>query len=119
MSSEQPGGELEWRDTYYILFQKAKRPTLNQVEAAISAATNRVSLENMDADDDGLFESILVQAPEDNAALEISFEAGEAVVEQCIQLAEQMQTDDGLTADQLTELLAADARLDVMHFGTR
>ena len=28
--------QLEWRDTYFILFQQSGRPTLTQVEAAIS-----------------------------------------------------------------------------------
>ena len=28
--------QLEWRDTYFILFQNSGRPTLTQVEAAIT-----------------------------------------------------------------------------------
>ena len=31
------GDQLEWRDTYFILFQESGRPTLTQVEAALSA----------------------------------------------------------------------------------
>ena len=55
--------QLEWRDTYFILFQDSGRPTLTQVEAAISEATRRVTLENLEADEDGMFQSVLVQAP--------------------------------------------------------
>jgi hypothetical protein len=108
------GDQLEWRDTYFILFPSSSRPTLTQVEAAISAATRRVTLENLEADDDGLFESLLVQAPEDHAALEISYETGVAVIEQSAQLAKQLKGE--ATPDQLKRLLRADARLDVMHF---
>jgi hypothetical protein len=106
--------QLEWRDTYFILFDQSARPTLSQVEAAISDATRRVTLENLEADDDGMFESLLVQAPDDHAALEISYETGDAVVEQSAQLAKQLRGE--ATPDQLKRLLRADARLDVMHF---
>jgi hypothetical protein len=106
--------QLEWRDTYFILFQSADRPTLTQLEAAITEATPRVSLENLEADDDGMFESVLVQAPDDNAALEISYETGEAVIEQTTALAKQLKKE--LKPDQLARLLRCDARLDVMLF---
>ena len=106
--------QLEWRDTYFILFQSSGRPTLTQVEAAITDATKHITLENLEADDDGMFESVLVQAPDDNAALEISFETGEAVIEQSTALAKQLKKE--LKSDQLARLLKCDARLDVMLF---
>jgi hypothetical protein len=106
--------QLEWRDTYFILFNETDRPTLSQVEAAISDASRRLKLENLEADDDGMFESALVQAPQDNAALEISYETGEAVVEQSVELAKQLKGE--LNAKQLAKMLKANARLDVMLF---
>jgi hypothetical protein len=106
--------QLEWRDTYFILFQQADRPTLTQVEAAISDSSKRLKLENLEADDDGLFESVLVQAPLDNAALEISYESGDAVIEQSAELAKQLKGD--LKGSELQRMLKADARLDVMLF---
>ncbi|HEX2477607.1 MAG TPA: hypothetical protein VHK01_22815 [Lacipirellulaceae bacterium] len=106
--------QLEWRDTYFILFDQSHRPTLSQVEAAISDASRRLKLENLEADDDGMFESVLVQAPQDNAALEISYETGEAVIAQSTDLAKQLKGE--LNAKQLAKMLKADARLDVMLF---
>ena len=106
--------QLEWRDTYFILFQQADRPTLTQVEAAITESSRRLKLENLEADDDGMFESVLVQAPQDNAALEISYETGEAVVAQSADLAKQLKGE--LNAKQLKQMIKADARLDVMLF---
>ena len=50
-----------------------------------------------------MFESVLVQAPQDNAALEISYETGDAVVAQSTDLAKQLK--DELDKKQL----AADA----------
>jgi hypothetical protein len=106
--------QLEWRDTYFILFQQSDRPTLTQVEAAITEASRRLKLENLEADDDGMFESVLVQAPQDNAALEISYETGDAVVQQSAELAKQLK--DELKTKELKQMLKADARLDVMLF---
>jgi hypothetical protein len=106
--------QLEWRDTYFILFQQSDRPTLTQVEAAITESSRKLKLENLEADEDGMFESALVQAPQDNAALEISYETGDAVVQQSADLAKQLK--DELKAKQLQRMLKADARLDVMLF---
>jgi hypothetical protein len=106
--------ELEWRDTYFILFNQSERPTLTQVESAISRASRRLKLEHLEADEDGMFESVLVQAPEDNAALEISYETGEAVEAQSADLAKQLKGE--LDKKQLAQMLRADARLDVMLF---
>jgi len=108
------GDQLEWRDTYFILFQQSGRPTLTQVEAAVSDSAPHITLENLEADEDGMFESLLVQAPEDHSALEISYERGDAVIEQSAALAKQLRGE--ATAEQLKQLLRADARLDVMHF---
>jgi hypothetical protein len=110
----EEGDQLEWRDTYFILFQQSGRPTLTQVEAAISESARHITLENLEADEDGMFESLLVQAPEDHSALEISYERGDAVIEQSAALAKQLRGE--ATAEQLKQLLRADARLDVMHF---
>ena len=111
---QDDGDELEWRDTYFILFPRAHRPTLTQVEAAITESSRRLKLENLEADEDGMFESVLVEAPQDNAALEISYETGDAVVEQSADLAKQLQGE--LDSKQLQKMLKADARLDVMFF---
>jgi len=108
------GDQLEWRDTYFILFQESGRPTLTQVEAAITDETRHITLENLEADEDGMFESLLVQAPDDHSAMEISYETGEAVIEQSAALAKQLRGE--ATPDQLKKLLRANARLDVMHF---
>jgi len=114
MSDSNNDDELEWRDTYFILFSQSDRPTLTQVESAISGASRRLKLEHLEADDDGMFESVLVQAPEDNAALEISYETGDAVIAQSTDLAKQLKGE--LDKKQLTRMLQADARLDVMLF---
>ncbi len=106
--------QLAWRETYFVMFNAHDRPTITQIEGAIADASHRLKLENMIANDDGLFESGLVQAPEDNAAMEISFEMGDSVIEQSAEAAKRFKKQ--LTGKQLAHLLKADARLDIMHF---
>ncbi|MBN1853341.1 MAG: hypothetical protein JW829_11475 [Pirellulales bacterium] len=111
---EQRENELQWIETYYIFFPSDRRPTLMQIDTALSKINDRCQLENREADEDGLFESILVDAPDDHAAIEISYETGESVTEQSLELAKQLR--DELDQEQLRTLVQSDARLDVMHF---
>ncbi len=113
-SKRSSGDELLWLETYFIVFPQKRRPTLTQVERALMEADPRLRLENLSANDDGLFESVLVESPEDHAAVEISYEASESVIEQNLQWAKQLQ--EQLSPKQLQQLVAADARLDVAHF---
>jgi hypothetical protein len=106
--------DLLWLETYFIMFPHQRRPTLAQVEHALAEANPHLVLQNLAADDDGRFASLLVQSPEDHAAVEVSYETGEAVIEQSLEWAKQMQKQ--LTPAQLQQLVAADARLDVAHF---
>ena len=113
-SRERSGDELLWLETYFIVFPTKRRPTLSQVERALTEAGPRLKIENLAADDDGLFESVLIESPEDHAAVEVSYEASESVIEQNLEWAKQMQGQ--LTPKQLQQLVAADARFDVAHF---
>ncbi len=113
-ASVPKGDELFWLETYFIVFPHKRRPTLAQVEHALSEADPRLKLENLAADDDGLFASLLVQSPEDHAAVEVSYEVGDAVIEQNLEWAKQLKKQ--LTASQLQQMVASDARLDVAHF---
>lgn len=106
--------ELLWLETYFIVFPHDRRPTLAQVEHALAEADPRLKLENLAADDEGLFASLLVQSPEDHAAVEISYEVGDAVVEQNLAWAKQLQKQ--LSSQHLQQMMTADARLDVAHF---
>lgn len=106
--------DYHWRETYYILFDAARRPTLTQVERILGELSGHIRLENLTANEDGQFESLVLQSPDDHAALEISYETGEAVIEQAVDLAKQLKAE--AEPQQLTQLLKASARLDVMHF---
>ena len=111
---DQSSDELHWRETYFILFPHQRRPSLESVAAALRGASKRFQMENPSADEQGLLQSLLVESPEDHAAVEISYEVGDGVIAQNLEWAKQLQAD--LDPDQLQEMIKADARLDVAHF---
>lgn len=106
--------ELHWRETYFILFPQQQRPQLAKVADALVAANNHYEIENPAATDEGLLESLLVESSRDHAAVEISYEVGDAVIEQNLEWAKELRAQ--LPPDQLQKLIKADARLDVAHF---
>lgn len=74
--------EYKWRETYFVLFDSCQRPSLKKVESVLMDLSDRFVLSNARADEDGRFESITVMSPDDYAAVDISYEAGEEVKEQ-------------------------------------
>jgi hypothetical protein len=106
--------ELYWRETYFILFPQKRRPTLKEVSKALASANKHFQLENPAANDAGMIESLLVESAEDHAAVEISYEVGDAIIQQNLAWAKELQKQ--LPAAQLQELMKSDARLDVAHF---
>lgn len=110
--------EFEWRDTYFVLFQRAKRPQLDLVRTAVQKLNSHFEITSASGDDDGLFEAMTVRSPEDGAALDISFLEGEDVVEQRESLARELKGSIRESADEkkLARLPRCDARFDVLHF---
>lgn len=113
-SSNGASDELHWRETYFILFPQGQRPTMSQVQRTLAGAGARLQLENLAATDDGLFQSMLIESPEDHAAVEVSYETGDAVIQQSLEWAKLLQRQ--LPAAHLQRLMTSDARLDVAHF---
>lgn len=113
-TADAPDGEYAWLETYFVLIKQDQRPTLTQVEGTLDkAGAGRWRIDNLRADDDGYFESLLVRAPEDHAALEVRYEAGQAVEEQAVELAGNLRGDlDDVT---LARMVRSDARLDILH----
>ena len=106
--------ELHWRETYFILFPQQQRPELAEVARAIASANSRYELENPSADEQGFLQSLLVESSLDHAAVEISYEVGDSVLEQNLEWAQEFQSQ--IPPEQLQELMKADARLDVAHY---
>lgn len=109
---------FRWRETYFVLFDAARRPSLQKVEQTIQRLRDHFELSQACAEEDGSFESLTVMAPDDYAALDISYVEGEEVVEQVQQLIKDLKTSTLQPGDmeKLARLPKCDGRFDLMHF---
>jgi len=110
--------QFRWRETYFVLFDASRRPKLKAVVKKLGSLNKRFTLTNPAACEEGLFESLTVLAPDDFAALDICYVAGEEVREQALELAKEMKgpecsREDLAKIERLTQL---DGRFDVLHF---
>jgi hypothetical protein len=110
--------EYKWRETYFVLFDSTKRPSLKKVERMLHDLSDRFQLSNAGADEDGRFESITVMSPDDYAALDMSYESGEEVTEQVAALEKELGGSlvDEEERAKLARLKKFDARFDLLHF---
>ena len=107
-----------WRETYFVQFDSVKRPSLKKIQKAISALSDRFTLTNLAADEQGLAESLTPLSPDDFSALDICYLSGEEVLEQGAECADDMDLV-GCSAEEkskLEKLRHLDGRFDVLHF---
>lgn len=107
---------FQWRETYFVLFDSGKRPTLKKIIATLQELGGQFQLNSSQGDDDGMFESLTLLAPDDFAALDISYVEGEEVTEQGAALKDEMAVCEADDAPKLKRLPRCDARFDIMHF---
>lgn len=110
--------EFRWLETYFVYFEAARRPTLREMERRLRKLNPRFELTDPLADDEGRFESVTVLAPDDYAAVDISFTVGEEVIEQGAQLYKELKTSmlDEQERAKLARLPKLDAKFDLLHF---
>jgi hypothetical protein len=108
----------QWRETFFVLFRQAERPLAKDVAAALQQGNERYSVTDVQGDENGRFESLTLQSPEDFSAMDVTFVTGEEVTEQIEELSREIAkstlTDDG--RKKLQFLQQCDARFDIYHF---
>ena len=106
-----------WRDTFLVLFDDEQRPT---IELALSAIQHigKFKVRNSSESASRHIESITITSSVDLVGLEILYVAGDEVVEEIEALVMELAEDAMLldNEDSLTQLSAANARLDILHF---
>ncbi len=110
--------QYRWRETYFVCFDAAARPTLEDLEKLVASLDGRFDITNSAADETGKFESLTVVSPDDFAAMDICYLEGEEVIEQGALLAEELeaigcQADDRETVQRIQQCTG---RFDVLHF---
>jgi hypothetical protein len=113
---ERPG--YQWRETYFVLFDVARRPQAEPLSAAVAQLNKRFQIEDIRGNESGLFESMTVISPDDFAAMDISCVVGEEVEEQLPLLQDELKANvDSDEERQLVERIGSStARFDVFHF---
>lgn len=110
--------EYQWRETYFVLFDEARRPKAVSLVKTLEKAGKCLEVSNVREDADGLIESLTVRSPDDYAAMDISYVSGDEVVEQVAELADELQGMGDSPAQQtlLSRLCNCSGRLDIYHF---
>jgi len=106
-----------WRDTFLVLFDDEQRPTIKLALSAIQQI-GKFKVRNSSESESRLIESITITSSVDLVGLEILYVAGDEVVEEIEALVMELAEDAMLLGneDSLTQLSAANARLDILHF---
>ena len=110
--------QYQWRETYFVLFHEKDRPTLDDVQKTLASLGNQYQVIEQRSNEGGFFESLTIISPDDFAAMDITYLAGDEVKEQVVELSDEME-DTQLTGDEkqkLKRLKSCDARFDVYHF---
>jgi hypothetical protein len=107
-----------WRETYFVLFDAAKRPTLAQTKRTLASLGRRFQLKNLRGDAGDRVDSFTLLAPDDFAALDVAYVEGDEVLEQRTQLAEDLKSLVVEPEDRvrLKRIRQCTARFDVLHF---
>ncbi len=110
--------EYQWRETYFILFDEAKRPLAAEMQRRLKKLDPRYEIRDVRADEQGRFESLTLFSPDDYAAMDISFLGGDEVVEQTAALiGELLKVASGDEEKRRIRQLAQHrCRFDVYHF---
>jgi len=109
--------DYKWRETYFVLFDSARRPNLEQVKSRLLKINPRFELTNGESDEVGHFDSITLRSPQDYAAMDISYVSGEEVSDQVDELERDLKGNiDASDRPKLNQLAQCDAKFDILHF---
>jgi hypothetical protein len=109
--------DYKWRETYFVLFDSSRRPSLEQVKKSLAELNSRFVLSEGEADDAGRFDSITLRSPQDYAAMDISYEHGDEVAEQISELERDLKGSvDASDRPKFEKLIRATAKFDILHF---
>ncbi|HMO14622.1 MAG TPA: hypothetical protein PKD64_17370 [Pirellulaceae bacterium] len=107
----------QYRDTYFVLFDKKNLPTVAQIESALSDLGSRYETVDKRVKN-GILESMTVLAPQDFSAMDITLVEGHDVAAQVKSIQEEFRTVTltGEDIKKLARLQNFDVRFDIFHF---
>jgi hypothetical protein len=108
----------QWRETYFVLFQRKHRPKAADVKRSLAELGSRIELHEMTVDPEGYLESLTILSHADAAGMDITYVEGAEVQEQLAELRRQWKRRPAEPRERahLERALAAEVRFDVYHF---
>ena len=91
-------------------------PNWKKCASLVASLRGHFQVASGEADGQGRIESLTIHSPQDYAALEIDYLAGDEVREEGESLAAGMKPGEGVDSKKLARLSTLDARFDLMHF---
>lgn len=109
--------KYQYRDTFYVFFPDGQRPAAEAVRLALARLDEGLVIRELRATD-SLLESLSLECPEDNSAMDVCMVGGEEVRQQVRDLLEEFRTitlakDDSRRLQQLKQ---CNSRFDILHF---
>jgi hypothetical protein len=111
-------GRYQWRETYFVLFDRQHRPLAADVKRVLADLGPRIEIHEMSAEGGGKLESMTVLSHADAAGMDVTYVEGDEVKEQIAQLRQEWRDKRPGAKEKphLARALHADARFDVFHF---
>jgi hypothetical protein len=109
---------FRWRDTYFILFDEANRPTAAAVQEVLQSLGERFAVQDVRVDGEGNFESLTVLCPMDCAGMDVIYNSGEDVAEGVKEICKELSRS-ALTKEErekLNRIKRLGARFEIFHF---
>ncbi len=109
--------KYQYRETYFVLFEKSNQPTPQQIEKSLAELGSRYETVDVRMQGDQ-FESMTVRSPHDFSAMDITFVEGEEVTNMIRKLQDDFRTMT-LTGDEMKKIARLkdfDCRFDIFHF---
>lgn len=109
---------FEWRETFFVLFDVANRPSAEAIQETLTNLGDRMKIGELRADEAGNVEAVTVLAPDDFAGMDLVFITGDDVTEQLPELIRELE-ENAYSADEkqlVQDLGNCTARLDILHF---
>lgn len=107
----------QYRDTYFVFFQRENCPDSGSIESALAELGSRYRTMKR-SENDGEFESLTFVSPYDFSAMDIVLVQGDEVQSQIGELMDEFKTMTltGEESGKLSKLDQCNARFDIFHF---
>src|SRR4051812_47429406 len=108
----------QWRETYFVLFDRQHRPKGGDLKRILHELGPRMEIHELAESEDGLLDSMTVLSHADAAGMDITYNEGDDVKEQVLELRQEWKNKPAATKQKphLERALLADARFEVYHF---